>query len=215
MQYIFNRENYRNFDVFQDGKLQGRAYFIPYSSKAALKKTDCLTERYKSDLVTVLSGEWEFKYYDKLELLPTHFDTSTVQFQKIQVPSTWQRTGFCAPIYLNTRYVFHLMPPEIPEDMPVGVYRKTFTLQNPAKKYILSFLGVAPCLDVYVNGKYVGYSEGSHNTAEFDITRYLAEGENELVCVVHRYSTGTYLECQDMFRETGIFRDVLLYVIDD
>ena len=215
MQYIFNRENYRNFDVFQDGKLQGRAYFIPYSSKAALKKTDCLTERYHSDLVTVLSGEWEFKYYDKLELLPTHFDTSAVQFQKIQVPSTWQRTGFCAPIYLNTRYEFHLMPPEIPKDMPVGVYRKTFTLQNPAKKYILSFLGVAPCLDVYVNGKYVGYSEGSHNTAEFDITRYLTEGENELVCVVHRYSTGTYLECQDMFRETGIFRDVLLYCLDD
>lgn len=102
MQYIFNRENYRNFDVFQDGKLQGRAYFIPYSSKAALKKTDCLTERYKSDLVTVLSGEWEFKYYDKLELLPTHFDTSTVQFQKSKSPPPGRGPAFVRR-YISTR----------------------------------------------------------------------------------------------------------------
>lgn len=214
MQYMLNRENYRNFDVFQIGKLQGRAYFIPYTNKAALQENDCLTERYHSDLVQVLSGEWEFKYYEKLSLLPTQFKTEEMQFDKIQVPSTWQRTGYCAPIYLNSRYEFHLMPPQLPDEMPVGVYRKVFTLDTPAKKYILSFLGVAPCLDLYVNGKFVGYSEGSHNTAEFDVTSCLTAGENEIVCVVHRYSTGTYLECQDMFRETGIFRDVLLYSLD-
>lgn len=112
----------------------------------------------------------------------------------------------------------------------VGVYRKKFVvgdltgnkdsadLANPAEgatqkdaAYILSFLGVASCLDLYVNGRFVGYSEGSHNTAEFDITSYMEAGENEILVVVHRWCTGTYLECQDMFRNTGIFRDVLLY----
>lgn len=81
--------------------------------------------------------------------------------------------------------------------------------------YILSFLGVASCLDLYVNGRFVGYSEGSHNTAEFDITEFLQAGENELLAVVHRWCTGTYLECQDMFRNNGIFRDVLLYHMNE
>ena len=214
MQYILNRDNYRNFDILQAGKLDGRAYFIPYGDETALRKTDACTERYESDKVQVLSGEWQFKYYDKLGLMPTDFDTDGVQFDRIQVPSTWQRTGYRPPVYLNSRYEFHLMPPELPADMAVGVYRKTFSVSTLKKRYILSFLGVAPCVDVYVNGKTVGYSEGAHNTAEFDITKYVVAGENELLCVVHRFCTGTYLECQDMFRETGIFRDVLLYQFD-
>ncbi len=215
MQYTLNRENYRNFDTLEVGRLDGRAYFIPFKNAEALLKTDCLTERFQSDMVTVLSGEWEFKYYDKPGLMPTEYDTENVQFDKIHVPSTWQRTGYREPVYLNTRYEFHLMPPELPEDMAVGVYRKVFTVEDTAKKYILSFLGVAPCIDVYLNGKAVGYSECSHNTAEFDISKLLISGENELLCVVHRWCTGTYLECQDMFRETGIFRDVLLYCLDE
>ncbi|MGN0572002.1 MAG: glycoside hydrolase family 2 TIM barrel-domain containing protein [Candidatus Fimenecus sp.] len=214
MQYILNRDNYRNFDMLQAGKLDGRAYFIPYSDEAALRKTDACTERFASDKVQVLSGDWQFKYYDALQLLPTDFDTDKVQFDSIQVPSTWQRTGYRPPVYLNSRYEFHVMPPELPADMAVGVYRKQFSVATLAKRYILSFLGVAPCIDVYVNGKTVGYSEGAHNTAEFDITKYLVNGENELLCVVHRWCTGTYLECQDMFRETGIFRDVLLFALD-
>lgn len=215
MQYTLNRENYRNFNTLETGKLPGRAYFIPYSDKAVLKATDACTERFQSDLVKVLSGDdWEFKYYDKTALLPSAFDTEQIQFDTIRVPSTWQRTGYRAPVYLNTRYEFHLMPPELPEEMAVGVYRKIFTVEDVAKNYILSFLGVAPCIDVYLNGKAVGYSEGSHNTAEFDITNFVQKGENELLCVVHRWCTGTYLECQDMFRETGIFRDVLLYCLD-
>lgn len=215
MQYVLNKDNYRNFAMMQAGKAEGRAYFIPYSSEAALKKTDACTERFKSDKVQVLSGsDWAFKYYDKASLLPAQFDTEQIQFDTISVPSTWQRTGYRPPIYLNSRYEFHLMPPALPEDPAVGVYKKTFTAASAELRYILSFLGVAPCLDVYVNGKTVGYTECSHNTAEFDITKYVHEGENELLCVVHRYCTGTYLECQDMFRETGIFRDVLLYTAE-
>lgn len=214
MQYSLNRDNYRNFDVMEAGKRAARAYFIPYRDKTALQKTNCLTERFRSDMVRVLSGEWDFKYYEKTALVPKEFDTERVQFDRVQVPSTWQRTGYRPPVYLNSRYEFHLMPPELPAEMAVGVYRTTFTVTDLSKTYILSFLGVAPCLDVYVNGKTVGYSEGAHNTAEFDLNDFLQEGENELLCVVHRWCTGTYLECQDMFRETGIFRDVLLYELD-
>ena len=215
MQYTLNKENYRRFDVLEAGKRPARAYFIPYRDRAALCRETCLTERYHSDMVRVLSGEWDFKYYDKTALVPKDFDTDRVQFDRVQVPSTWQRTGYREPVYLNSRYEFHLMPPELPEEMAVGVYRTTFSVEDLSKTYILSFLGVAPCLDVYLNGQTVGYTECAHNTAEFDLNPYVREGENELLCVVHRWCTGTYLECQDMFRETGIFRDVLLYELDE
>ena len=94
----------------------------------------------------------------------------------------------------------------------VGVYRKLVPVEDPSREYIISFLGVASCMDLYVNGSFVGYSEGAHNTAEFDISSYMTAGENELVVVVHRWCNGTYLECQDMFRNNGIFRDVLLRI---
>ena len=102
----------------------------------------------------------------------------------------------------------------IPEDMPVGVYRKLVDIENTDKEYIISFLGASNNIALYVNGKFVGYSEGSHNTAEFNITSFLTSGTNELVVVMFKWCNGTFLECQDMFRENGIFRDVLLYVYD-
>ena len=215
MEYSIRNENYRNFDLFEVNKLKPRAYAIPFNSLRKLKATDCLTERYKSDCVRVLSGEWDFKYYEKSSIVPVHFDTDRVQFGKVNVPSTWQRTCYEEPVYLNSRYEFHLMPPELPEEVSVGVYRKLFDIDSTDKCYIISFLGVCSCLDLYINGEFVGYSEGSHNSAEFNITKYLKKGENELVAVVHKWSTGTYLECQDMFRDNGIFRDVLLYEYDD
>ncbi len=214
MEYSIINENYRDFDVFEINKLKPRAYAIPFGSLKKLKATDCLTERYKSDKVRVLSGEWDFKYYEKQSIVPVHFHTDRVQFKKVNVPSTWQRTGYEEPCYLNSRYEFKLMPPELPEDVPVGVYRKFFDIDNLNKNYVISFLGVVSCLDLYLNGEFVGYSEGAHNSAEFDITGLIKKGENELVAVVHKWSTGTYLECQDMFRENGIFRDVLLYEYD-
>lgn len=214
MEYSIKNNNYRDFDVFEINKLRPRAYAIPFHSLKKLKATDCLTERYQSDTVTVLSGEWDFKYYDKMSIMPTHFEPDRVQFDKIHVPSTWQRTGYRPPVYLNTRYEFSLYPPELPDDFATSVYRKKFNIKDAEKIHIISFLGVASCLDLYVNGEFVGYSEGSHNSAEFDISEFLVNGENELVAVVRRWSTGTYLECQDMFRENGIFRDVLLYEYD-
>lgn len=210
MKYVINRENYKKFPLFEENKHEGRAYFIPYSSRDTLSATPFLEERYQSDLVTVLSGEWDFHYYDKASELPQTLDTDSEAFDRIQVPSDWQRTGYEPPFYVNQRYQFPCKPPKIPADIPVGVYRKTFALESLEEQYILTFLGAISSLDVYINGRYVGYSEGAHNSAEFDVRAFLHEGENELVAVVFKYSNGTYLECQDMFRENGIFRDVLL-----
>lgn len=215
MLYTINKTNYRDFATMESGKIPGRVYSIPFSSVDNLKKTDCLTERYKSDMVTVLSGEWDFKYYETQSVLPTEFDTDHIQFDKIQVPSTWQRTGYREPVYLNSRYEFHLFPPELPGEVAVGAYRKKINIENIEKTHIISFLGVISSLDLYVNGSYIGYSECAHNSAEFDISKFLTKGENEIVCIVYRWSTSTYLECQDMFRENGIFRDVLLYTYDE
>ena len=211
MKYIVNTTNYCDFDVFEVNKREGRAYFIPYSQKDMLAKTDFRKERFSSDLVRILSGEWDFKYYSHAGDIPKELDTAEIDFDKVTVPSTWQRTGYEPPVYLNCPYEIETKPPMLPDDMSGCVYRKTFNVEDTEKVYFLDFLGVCPCVDLYVNGAFVGYSEGSHNTAEFDITSYMVKGENEIVAVLHKWSTGTFLECQDMFRENGIFRDVLLY----
>ncbi len=212
MKYIISRANFRQFDIAEINKLPPRAYFIPYATKKVLLEQDVLTERYNSTMVRVLNGEWDFKYYEKDMLIPNEFYTDRVQFDKVTVPSTWQRTGYREPCYLNTRYEFDpKLYPEMPQDVPMGIYRKFIDIKDLDKTYIINFMGVISSLDLYVNGEFVGYSEGAHNSAEFDITKYLVNGENEIVASVSKWSTGTYLECQDMFRQNGIFRDVLLY----
>lgn len=212
MKYTIEKSNHCTFSIFEKNKLFPRAYFIPFKEKSVLKATDFRSERYSSDMVKVLSGEWDFKFYPKKSKLPDTINTSRVKFDKIHVPSTWQRTGYQEPVYLNERYEFISQPPNIPEDMPVGVYRKLFDVRDVSKNYILTFLGVSSCIDLYVNGSFVGYSEGSHNSAEFDITKYLKEGENELLAVSFKWCNGSFLEAQDMFRENGIFRDVYITV---
>ena len=211
MKYSINKTNYNDFSVFEINKLEGRGYAIPYSSKVVLKKTAFKKERTSSDMVKVLSGKWDFKYYKSNKDLPDVLDTENVDFNAVKVPSTWQRTGYEAPAYINCPYAFDDEPPYVPFEQPVGVYRTKFNIEKADKNFIISFLGVISCLDLYINGKFVGYSEGAHNSAEFDVTEYVENGENELLAVVHKWSNGTFLECQDMFRENGIFRDVLLY----
>ena len=211
MKYTVNRTNFNDFKVFEINKLEGRAYMIPYSSKEKLSSVPFKKERVSSDMVRVLSGKWDFKYYASNNDLPKVIDTAKTDFDEITVPCTWQRSGYDSPAYINCAYAFDDAPPYVPNEQPVGIYRKKFDIESKTKNYIISFLGVVPCIDLYVNGKFVGYSEGSHNTAEFDITPYVKKGENELFAVIHKWSNGTFLECQDMFRENGIFRDVLLY----
>lgn len=210
VKFKLKNDNYKNFDVCKDNVLQPRSYFIPFSSLEEAEKNDIRTERYNSSMVTVLSGEWDFKYFKKVSDMPDEIDIDTFEFDSAAVPSVWQHTGYEKPYYLNTRYQFTPNPPEIPADCPVGVYHKAFNLDNTDGNYILTFLGVAGALDVFVNGRYVGYSEGSHNTSEFELNEFITEGKNDLVVVNHKWSNSTYLECQDMFRDNGIFRDVLL-----
>lgn len=215
MIYNLKKDNYKDFCVFSENLLTPRAYFIPFSDMEELEKTDIRTERYNSSRVAVLSGEWNFKFYEKCSEMPDEFNTDTEEMDTVFVPSMWQYTGYERPYYVNARYPFDVKPPYIPEDCPVGVYSKKFIIDEVIGNFSVAFLGTAGSLDVFVNGKYVGYSEGSHNTAEFDISDYLEDGENEIAAVVHKWSNGTYIECQDMFRSNGIFRDVLIYRTGD
>ena len=214
MKYSFNNKNFNDFSVYEINKLPARAYFIPYSNKNVLQKTGFAKERVSSDMVTVMSGKWDFKYFKSSSDVPKTIDTDKIDFDTVKVPSTWQRTGYEKPVYINWQYEFDNPAPFVPENCSVGIYRKKLDLIK-GRKYIIAFLGVAGGLDLYMNGRFVGYSEGAHNTAEFDLKKYAVEGENEILAIVHKWSNGTYLECQDMFRENGIFRDVLLYELPD
>lgn len=234
MRYDIRLNHYKDFNVFEENKLPGRAYFIPFPSETECARAKLSERRYVSPKVRVLNGNWDFKYYRSNAELPEQLDTEAVSFDTVQVPSCWQMLGYEPPFYTNIRYPYPAMPPKIPvneaagtygEDIngmgyevgqkqfnSIGVYRTFIDISEEEKRYIVSFLGVSSCLQLYVNGRYVGYSEGSHNTAEFSLDGFLAPGRNEMVCVVRKWCTGSYLEDQDMFRMNGIFRDVLLYV---
>lgn len=229
MIYNLSNDFFNDFNCYEDNALPPRSYFVPFKDRASLDKTTYLDERYESSLLKVLNGKWDFAFYEKISDMPLELDTESVKFDSVKVPGCWQFQGYEKPFYINTRYMFDLNTrPYVPADTgiygknfrtdngqktvevhnSVGVYRKTFTLKKSARN-IITFLGVSSCVQLYVNGYYVGYGEGSHNTHEFDITEYLAEdGKNEIVVLVYKWCNGTYLECQDMFRNNGIFRDV-------
>ncbi|MBQ8502788.1 MAG: hypothetical protein IJ491_00730 [Clostridia bacterium] len=210
MKYQIKKLYINDFEVYEKNKLSERSYFIPYKSKKEFDGITTLNERYSSAMVNVLSGEWSFRYYGKISRLPGNFDSEKTAMDTVKVPSTWQRTGYEQPCYLNTRYEFPMTLPVVPSEMSAGIYVKKFNISSLAKNPIITFLGVCSSLSLYVNGRFVGYSEGSHNSAEFALKGYVSEGENELMAIVSKWCNGTYLECQDMFRENGIFRDVYI-----
>ena len=241
MLYQIDREHYHRFDVLEVNKLAPRSYLIPFENREQADAVTLTEKRYASPKVRCLNGDWDFKFYPDPGQVPQILNTEETVFDRIDVPSCWQYRGYDRPFYVNTRYQFPYDPPRIPMEEPVGkvfawvgadtgvkpqwrqpeneynfvgIYRRLIDVEDLSKRRVLAFLGVASCLDLYVNGSHVGYSEGSHNTAEFDISRFLVAGPNEIIAVVRRWCTGTYLECQDMFRNTGIFRDVLLYELD-
>ena len=242
MQYAIDRTHYHDFHVVSLNKLPPRSYFIPFNNRTQADNAALKEKRYVSPKAQCLNGKWDFAFYPRPAEVPEILDTGKVCFDTIDVPACWQFRGYDRPFYVNVRYQFPYNPPEIPKEDPVGkvffwhgsdegikprwrqpeneynfvgIYRKHFTVKEDANRHILSFLGVASCLDLYINGQFAGYSEGSHNTAEFDITSLVCPGENELVAVVRRWCNGTYLECQDMFRNNGIFRDVLLFEMEE
>ncbi|MDD6727946.1 MAG: glycoside hydrolase family 2 TIM barrel-domain containing protein [Eubacteriales bacterium] len=215
MKYNFKTDNYKTFEKFADNILVPKSYFIPFKSIEELFNTDIRNERYSSSMVDCLSGQWDFAYFENCKDIDREIDINDIAFDKVNVPSTWQHTGYENPYYLNSRYTFNPNPPYFPEDCSAGIYRKKIHIDDLSLNYTICFLGVAGSLDLFCNGKYVGYSEGSHNSALFELNDFLVNGENELVVLNHKWSNGTYLECQDMFRCNGIFRDVLLYKTAD
>ncbi len=210
MKYQIKKLFINDFSVYEKNKLSARSYFIPNKCKAEFEGTTAVNERYTSSMVNVLSGDWDFKYYSRISRLPGNFDSEKTVTDTVKIPSTWQRTGYENPCYLNTRYEFPMTLPNVPSEMSAGVYVKKFNISSEAVNPIITFLGVCSSLTLYVNGRFVGYSEGSHNSAEFALKEFVHEGENELMAIVSKWCNGTYLECQDMFRENGIFRDVYI-----
>ncbi|AUI66308.1 beta-galactosidase [Glaesserella australis] len=182
------------------------AYFIPFSLQ---DKVDPL-KREQSSYFTLLNGKWQFNYFASLMDLPDDFLSLPFEHQ-IPVPSNWQTQGFDQHQYTNINYPFPFDPPYVPNDNPCGVYQTFFPCEpKPNKRYLLNFEGVDACLYLYVNQQFVGYGQISHCTNEFDITDFLVAGENRLNVLVLKWCDGSYLEDQDKFRMSGIFRDVYL-----
>lgn len=202
---------YENLDVLHKNTMPNRAYYIP----ASFADTNLLENRELSDRFQLLSGQWQFRYYPSIyeakdEFYREGFDTS--DFDSVNVPGVWQNYGYDHHQYTNTRYPFPMDPPYVPYENPCGEYVKSFYYKKDEKapKAFLNFEGVDSCFYVWVNGTFVGYSQVSHATSEFDITDCVREGENTLAVLVLKWCDGTYMEDQDKFRMSGIFRDVYL-----
>lgn len=191
--------------------MPNRAYYIP----ASRRMDDLVENRAASDRFFLLSGDWKFRYFDsvydvKEEFFAEGYDTSA--FETIPVPSVWQNYGHDCHQYTNVRYPFPVDPPYVPYENPCGAYVRTFEWkkQEEAPNAFLNFEGVDSCFYVWMNGSFVGYSQVSHSTSEFDVTELIKEGTNTIAVLVLKWCDGSYLEDQDKFRMSGIFRDVYL-----
>ena len=202
---------YEDLNMLHDRTMPARAYYIP----ASKRQVHLAEHRDYSDRFQLLNGEWDFKYFESIYDVTEAFyadgyDTS--EFDKISVPGVWQMAGYDCHQYTNIRYPFPFDPPYVPQDIPCGAYVHTFSYQKEAEapKAFLNFEGVDSCFYIWVNGTYAGYSQVSHAVSEFDVTSLLLDGENTLAVLVLKWCDGSYLEDQDKFRMSGIFRDVYL-----
>ena len=202
---------YENLNVLHENTMPARAYYIPAS-----KRMDNLVEhREESDRMQLLNGTWEFQYFTSIYNIKDSFfekNYDTENFDEIQVPSVWQMAGYDTHQYTNIRYPFPFDPPYVPQDIPCGAYVHNFeySRDEKASKAFLNFEGVDSCFYVWINGSYVGYSQVSHMTSEFDVTDVLQDGTNTVAVLVMKWCDGSYLEDQDKFRMSGIFRDVYI-----
>ena len=202
---------YENLSVLHENTMPVRAYYIPAS-----KRMDNLVEhREESDRMQLLNGTWKFQYFNSIyDIQDSFFEKNydTENFDEIQVPSVWQMAGYDTHQYTNIRYPFPFDPPYVPQDIPCGAYVHNFeySRDEKASKAFLNFEGVDSCFYVWINGSYVGYSQVSHMTSEFDVTDVLQDGTNTVAVLVMKWCDGSYLEDQDKFRMSGIFRDVYI-----
>ena len=204
--------------VLQVNREPARAYFIPYGVN-------------KGDRMLCLNGDWQFRWTKTpdemiMDFYQTDYDVST--WKTLAVPAVWEVNGYGTPIYVSAGYPFKIDPPYVTKEPkkdwttyvernPTGQYKRTFMLPAAweSGQTFLRFEGVMSAFYVWVNGKRVGYSQGSMEPSEFNVTKYLKSGENQIAVEVYKYSDGSYLEDQDFWRFGGIHRDVLLYHTPD
>ena len=179
---------YENLEYIQENRLPQRAYYLPENENAYIP----------------LNGIWNFEFFER------DYDKRPSKGGSIDVPSCWQCRGYEKPYYTNVVYPHPVDPPYVPQDNPMGVYTRTFEINDIQSRHYVVFEGVSSCVELYINEKYVGYSQGSRLQAEFDISEFVVSGENEICAKVRKWCSGSYLEDQDCFRYNGIFRDVYI-----
>ena len=207
------KDYHKTLTEFHVGTEAPHAYFIPYG-----KDDDINSPREKSCYFTSLVGEWDFKYYRSVNTVPD-LTAEEIEFtEKIPVPGNWQMQldrGYDVPQYTNVRYPYPIDPPHVPDENPAGLYRRSIEIsgeQIKNKDLMLTFEGVDSCFYLFINKRFVGYSQVSHGLSEFRINDYVCEGENEVKVLVLKWCDGSYLEDQDMYRLSGIFREV--YIVE-
>ena len=193
------------------GTMEDRAYYIPYPGQTEAMSED----RNSSARFQLLNGQWNFKYFNSIydvteEFYNPGFDIA--RWDSIPVPAAWQNHGYDRHQYTNIKYPFPYNPPHVPVDNPCGAYVRQFEVAagNQSMRKYINFEGVDSCFYLWINGHFIGYSQVSHSTSEFDITDFVKEGTNSIAVLVLKWCDGSYFEDQDKFRMSGIFRDVYL-----
>ncbi|MCD7723857.1 MAG: DUF4981 domain-containing protein [Clostridiales bacterium] len=209
-----------NPEIVSVNRLPQHATLMPYGSFEEARRC----KRYESSRCILLNGKWRFKLYKNYAYKPTDFAQpryDSHNWDSITVPSSWTMQGYDRNQYCNVRYPWEgsedICPPNAPtKNNPVGCYIKRIHINKAvlSKRVVLCFEGVEAAFYLYVNGERIGYSESSFNRSEFDITNYLIEGSNVIALEVYRWCTGSWLECQDMWRMAGVFRDVYIYTTE-
>ena len=198
-------------EILHVSREKERNYYIPYAdAESALGFMKGLSPFYR-----LLNGNWAFRYFARaFDLTDDLFrkDTALADWGTIPVPSNWQMFGHDKPQYTNVNYPIPVDPPHVPDDNPAGVYATDFIVDESwmERKTYITFEGVNSCFYLYINGQEVGYSQGTHLPSEFDISAYVAAGVNRLTVAVMKWCDGSYMEDQDFYRLSGIFRDVYL-----
>ena len=201
--------NHFNHEIFEENRLEPRASFFAFENAT-------LSEKEQSKRYLSLNGTWKFNWVKNPEDRPRnfhHLSYNDKSWGTIQVPGNWETQGYGYPIYLDERYPFTTTWPNVPQEYnPVGTYRKVIAIDKAFlnEDVVLHFEAIK-AVYIYINGNYIGYSQGSKTSAEFNITDYLNEGKNLIALQMYRWTDASYLESQDMLRMSGIERDVYLY----
>ncbi len=207
---------YEDPAVLHLGTMANRAYYIPFD-RTTDTETVIGSRREESERLLPLNGTWRFGYYPSRYEVPEVFWQADRPADEIRVPDCWQFNGYDGHQYTNVRFPFPYDPPFVPEENPCGTYVRTFTLspEQCRRKLFLNFEGVDSCFYVWINGEFTGYSQVSHTTSEFDISDKVTAGENTIAVLVMKWCDGSYLEDQDKFRQSGIFREVYILARDE